>query len=84
MENQETAQVASTEGIGGAPAQAATQPELSINDLQNLRAIVDTAVRRGAFGANELSAVGSVYDRVNAFLNAVAPQQPADTQTPAA
>lgn len=50
-----------------------TQPELSISDLQNVRAIIDAAVRRGAFGAAEMSAVGAVFDRVNAFLNAVAP-----------
>jgi hypothetical protein len=52
---------------------APKQPELSVNDLQQLRAVVEVATRRGAFQAAELSAVGQVYDRVNAFLNAVAP-----------
>jgi hypothetical protein len=56
--------------------QSPAQPELSINDLQNLRAIVDTASRRGAFQAQEMSAIGSVYDRLSTFLNAVAPKQP--------
>lgn len=50
------------------------QPELSVNDLKNIRVILDTAVRRGAFGAAEMTSVGSVFDRVNAFLNAVAPE----------
>lgn len=68
MENQEQPQVESAEG--------AAAPELSINDLKNLRTIVDMAVRRGAFGAAEVSAVGATFDRINAFLNAVAP--PAD------
>jgi hypothetical protein len=68
------AQVTTETGVGGeAPAAA---PELSISDLQNLRAIVDTAARRGAFQAAEMSAVGAVFDRVNVFLNAVAPATP--------
>jgi hypothetical protein len=54
-----------------------TAPQLSIQDLQNLRAVIDLAVRRGAFGASEVSSVGQVFDRLNTFLNAVAPQ--ADT-----
>lgn len=80
MENQDQAQTVNTEGISAAAPAAA--PELSITDLQNLRAIVDTAVRRGAFAANEISAVGAVFDRVNSFLNAVAPA--AKSETPAA
>ena len=75
MENQEQAQMPEQ------AVEAAQQPQLSINDLQNLRSIVDMAVRRGAFGANEMSAVGAAYDRVNAFLNAVAP---ANEQAPTA
>ena len=71
------AQLATETDIGG-EAPAAPAPELSISDLQNLRAIVDTAARRGAFQAAEMSAVGSVFDRVNAFLNAVAPPKPAE------
>ena len=74
MENQEQAQFASAEGVSPAPAPA---PELNIVDLQNLRAVVETAVKRGAFNANELTAVGSVYDRISTFLNAVT-QKPAD------
>jgi hypothetical protein len=72
------AQVATETGIGGEVPAAAPAPELSISDLQNLRAIVDTAARRGAFQAAEMTAVGSVFFFVNAFLNAVAPQKPAD------
>lgn len=56
-----------------------SQPELSIADLQNLRTLIDVAVRRGAFNASELSSVGAVFDRVNTFLNAVAPPQQPDT-----
>jgi hypothetical protein len=56
------------------PESANASPQLSIQDLQNLRAIIDLAVRRGAFGASEVSSVGQVYDRLNTFLVAVAPQ----------
>lgn len=68
MENQEQAQT---------PA----QPELSIADLQNIRILVETAARRGAFSANEMSSVGAVFDRLNNFLNAVVPQQPAKEES---
>lgn len=82
MENE--AQV--TESVGGdVPAQE--QPQLSVADLQNLRTVLDVASRRGAFGANEMSSVGAVFDRLDKFLNAVAPAQqpPADqNQAPAA
>lgn len=60
------------------------QPELHITDLQNLRAIVEVAAKRGAFAANELTSVGAVFDKLSAFLAAAAPQQPAsDTNQPA-
>ena len=52
---------------------AAPAPELTIVDLQNLRAILETASRRGAFAAAEMTSVGSCFDRLNNFLNAVAP-----------
>ena len=77
MENQE-AQVSQAVGE---EAQAAPAPELTITDLINIRSVVDVAVRRGAFGASEVSAVGAAFDRLNTFLNAVAPaktEQPAE------
>ena len=75
MENIEQAQVPGQDVGTGAPAEQVQAPELNIADLQNIRAVIDTAVRRGAFGAGEASAVGSVFDRLNTFLNAVAPAQ---------
>jgi hypothetical protein len=59
-------------------ANTSPAPQLSIQDLQNLRTVVDLAVRRGAFGASEVSSVGQLYDRLNTFLTAVTPQ---DNQT---
>lgn len=67
MENQE--QVAAEQ------ASATPTPDLTITDLANLRSIVDVAVRRGVFAATEISAVGATFDKLNAFLNAVAPQK---------
>jgi hypothetical protein len=64
-------QAATTEAVGGAPAQT---PELTIQDLGNLRAIIDVASQRGAFRAAEMQAVGTAFSKLNDFLNAVAPQ----------
>ena len=75
MEDQ--AQVVTGQGGEAAPAAA---PELTITDLANLRSIVDVAVRRGVFAATEISAVGAAFDKLNAFLNAMAPQK-TDEQT---
>lgn len=60
--------------------QEARPAELSVKDLVNIRAIIDTAVRRGAFSAEEASAVGAVYDKLNAFLNAVQSANAAQTE----
>jgi hypothetical protein len=61
-----------TESVGG-EAPPVAHPELSVTDLQNLRTVLDVASRRGAFGANEMSSVGAVFDRLDKFLAAVAP-----------
>lgn len=55
--------------------QAPATPELTIADLTNLRAVIDVAAQRGAFRAAEMSAVGTVFNKLNSFLEAVYPQQ---------
>jgi uncharacterized protein YggE len=60
--------------------QESAQPELTVNDLNALRSVIDVAVRRGTFNANEISSVGAVYDKLNTFLNAVAKQASAETK----
>ena len=77
--SEDQAQVATEQAVGGDAGPAQEAPQLGIADLQQLRAIVDLATRRGAFGAAEATAVGTVFDRLNTFLNAVAPPE----QTPA-
>lgn len=59
-------------------------PELTVVDLQNIRSVIDVAARRGAFGAAEMAAVGGVYDKLNAFLNAVAPAETQESAEQAA
>ena len=66
-----------------APAQAPQQDPtaLSIGDLKNLSTILDVASTRGAFKANEMAGVGFLYNKLQAFLAKVAPEQkPAEQQ----
>jgi len=58
-----------------------TQADLTVVDLQNLRQIIDIASRRGAFSAAELSAVGAAFDKLNAFLESIAPAAPPEAQS---
>lgn len=52
--------------------------ELTVNDLGALKQIIDVASSRGAFKPNEMTAVGSIYTKLENFLNAVASQQQAN------
>lgn len=45
--------------------------ELTIVDLQNIRAIIDVAARRGAFGGAELTSVGTVFNKLDNFLKSI-------------
>lgn len=49
--------------------------ELNVQDLQNLKEIIDVASTRGAFRPKEMMAVGAVYTKLENFLMAVAAQQ---------
>ncbi len=59
---------------------------LSVGDLQNIAMIFDVASRRGAFKADEMATVGTVYNKLKGFLDSLpkpegepapTPQQPA-------
>ena len=60
-----------------AETQSATpQPDapatgLSVGDLQNIAMIFDVASRRGAFNADEMATVGTVYNKLKAFLDSL-------------
>ena len=59
-----------------APAQGQPDPTaLSIGDLKNLSTILDVASTRGAFKAGEMAGVGFLYNKLQAFLAKVAPEQ---------
>ena len=61
-----------------ATAQAATEaqgPDLTVQDLQAIKNIIDVASQRGAFKPNEMMTVGQTYTKLETFLAAVASQQ---------
>jgi hypothetical protein len=47
--------------------------ELTISDLNQIRMVLDLAFRRGAFLAGEATSVGTIFDKLNNFLNSVSP-----------
>lgn len=62
-----------------APAQNAeangSGVELTVQDLGNIKQIIDVASQRGAFKPNEMTVVGNTYTKLEAFLAAVSAQQ---------
>jgi hypothetical protein len=56
-------------------AQTVVPESINLSDLANLLQIVDLATQRGAFRGNELSQVGAVFDKLNAFLSYIQEQQ---------
>ena len=57
--------------------------QLTIQDLASMKNFISVACERGAYKANEMSAVGQTYDKLATFLNAAIAQaeaQAAETQ----
>jgi hypothetical protein len=54
--------------------------QLTIGDMASLKALLEAAVNRGAFRANELSTVGAVYDKLSQFVDAATGQLAAQSQ----
>lgn len=48
--------------------------QLTIADLASIQSIIEAASQRGAFRAEELTQVGTVYDKLSAFLQAAQSQ----------
>jgi hypothetical protein len=73
--------------------EAQTSNELNIQDLAVMRGIIELATERGTFKAPEMAAVGTLFNKLDAFLKQVeeqakaaqegaeAAQQPADDGT---
>jgi hypothetical protein len=52
--------------------------QITVQDLDALRNIIDLASTRGAFRANELADIGLVYNKLSQFLEAVVAQAQAE------
>jgi|TARA_B100002019_G_scaffold152542_1_gene131499 hypothetical protein len=73
---QATAPTAAPTAPAGAAAPATGgQVDLTVQDLNTLRTVIDVATQRGAFKANELQAVGTTYNKLDTFLQQVQKQQ---------
>lgn len=59
-------------------ATPAPSAELTVQDLASIRQIIDVASQRGAFKPNEMIAVGTTYNKLDAFLSLVQAQQAAN------
>lgn len=55
--------------------EAVKPAELTVQDLEGLKIVIDVASSRGAFKPAEMMTVGQVYNKLTAFLSAVAKQQ---------
>tara|TARA_B110000977_G_scaffold101412_1_gene132889 strand:- start:1035 stop:1247 length:213 start_codon:yes stop_codon:yes gene_type:complete len=56
-------------------AVAPSGPDLTVSDLSAIKQIIDVASQRGAFKPNEMVSVGTIYNKLEIFLNAVQAQQ---------
>lgn len=59
------------------PPQESDVVDLTLNDLAALKSIVDVASSRGAFKPNEMVTIGSVYGKLEKFLDIAAKQSQA-------
>jgi len=73
-----------TDSVQQAPAAETPSTDLTINDLNAMKVIIDIASSRGAFKPNEMVAVGQTYTKLTAFLDTVAAQQASAPATPPA
>ena len=69
-------QVVGQDGASQAPkTQAGAGAELTVQDLNVLKTIIDVASQRGAFNANEMAMVGATYNKLETFLKIVEQSQ---------
>lgn len=48
---------------------------LTLNDLLQIQKIIDVAVQRGAFKAEETRIVGETYEKISSFLQSIQPEE---------
>jgi len=54
-------------------------PQLTVQDMITLKSAIELGTQRGAWRANELTAVGSVYERLSAFITSIMPAKEENT-----
>jgi len=63
-----------------------SQVELNLQDLRGVKTCVEIACQRGAYRAEEMKVIGTIYDKLASFLSAVDAAQAAavaEAPTPA-
>jgi len=76
-ETKKTATASTAAPKAAAPEADLKSGDLTVQDLNTIKAIIDVASQRGAFKANEMQAVGTTYNKLESFLNAIQSQQAA-------
>lgn len=72
---EETAEVQTEDQTTAVESEQSGNPDLTVQDLQALKNIIDVASGRGAFKPNEMVVVGQTYNKLEQFLTAIAEQQ---------
>jgi hypothetical protein len=62
--------------ISSTPEQTAERVNLTLQDLQAVVNVIQVCSQRGAFKAEELAAVGQLFNKVVMFLDQNTPKQP--------
>lgn len=52
-----------------------TQESLTLNDLKLMAQVIKVVSARGAIQADEMSAVGNLYNKLAAFITAASPKE---------
>lgn len=81
--SEETQTEATVPQDGTVTTPQAEAPALTVADLRNLRTIIDISSQRGAFKGAELGTIGSVFDKLDAFLKSVDAKEEAQKQAEA-
>jgi len=72
MAEEQNLEQATTPAETQAPAEQ--NYDLTVQDLSAIKNIIDVAAQRGTFKPNEMQAVGTVYNKLSGFLDAVSKQ----------
>lgn len=72
MADENTQDVETTENT---EATSESGAELTVQDLNAIKQIIDVASQRGAFRPNEMMTIGQTYNKLETFLSAVSSQQ---------